>query len=93
MERTARPLHLDKVPHRYKDKVYYQYLLRTSYRAEGKIRHQTVANVSHLAPAALDALQRALQGERLVPVADGGSASHACMAGWRRSWGCSCRRV
>lgn len=71
MKTTAvRPLHLDKVPHRYKDKVYYQYLLRTSYREDGKIRHQTVANVSHLPPAALEALQQALHGERLVPVAD-----------------------
>lgn len=67
---TTRPLHLEKVPHRYKDKVYYQYLLRTSYREGGKIRHKTVANVSHLPTEALDALQRVLKGERLVPVAE-----------------------
>lgn len=70
MNRNApRPLNLmnlKKVPHRYQDKVYYQYLLRTSYRENGQIRHQTVANVLHLPPDALDALPR----ERLVPVGD-----------------------
>ncbi len=42
-------------------------LLREGYREGGKVRTRTLANLSKLPPAAIDALQRALRGEKLVP--------------------------
>jgi hypothetical protein len=38
-------------------------LLRESYRRDGKVRSRTLANLSHWAPARIDALRRALRGE------------------------------
>ena len=42
-------------------------LLREGYREGGKVKTRTLANLSKLPPAAIDALQRALRGQRLVP--------------------------
>jgi len=42
-------------------------LLRESYREDGKVKNRTLANLSHLAQDKLDAIQRILAGEKLVP--------------------------
>ena len=41
-------------------------MIRRSVREGKRVRHETIANVSKLPPAALDALRRALAGEALV---------------------------
>ncbi len=66
IKKSSPAVHLEKVPHRTGNKVYYSWLLRTSYREGNKIRHKTLANVSDLPPEALEALRRSLKGERLV---------------------------
>jgi transposase len=40
--------------------------LRRTYREDGKVKHETLGNLSHLPPAALDAVRRTLKGEALV---------------------------
>jgi transposase len=40
--------------------------LRRSYREDGKVKHETLGNLSHLPSGALDAVRRALRGETLV---------------------------
>ena len=47
------------------------YLLRRSFREDGKVRHETLANLSALPPQALAALREVLAGKTLV-VADEG---------------------
>jgi hypothetical protein len=47
-------------------------LLRQSYREDGRVRHRTLASLTALPPTAVDALERALRGETLVPAAGGG---------------------
>jgi hypothetical protein len=47
-------------------------LLRESWRDGTTTRKRTLANLSHLPPAAIDALRRILRGETLVPVDDTG---------------------
>lgn len=42
-------------------------LLRRSFREDGKVKKQTLANLSHLPPEAIDAIRAALRGEVLVP--------------------------
>lgn len=37
-------------------------LLRESYRENGKVKTRTLANITHLGPAKIDALRRALAG-------------------------------
>jgi len=46
------------------------YLLREGYREAGKVKTRTLANLSKLPPEALDAVRRALKGERLVAASD-----------------------
>ena len=50
-------------------KVYETHLLRRSYREDGRVKNQTLANLSHLPPTALSALKRSLRGEQLVSAA------------------------
>jgi hypothetical protein len=43
------------------DKTYTRHLLRESYRANGKVLHRTIANVSHGSAAEIDAMRLALR--------------------------------
>jgi hypothetical protein len=70
-------MHVAKVSKKYvdqagKERVYDSFLLRRSYRQDGKVKHATVANVSELSNEQLDVLRRTLRGERLVPASAGG---------------------
>lgn len=44
------------------------FLLRRSYREDGKVKHETVGNISHLPEPVIDLVRRALKGEQLVGV-------------------------
>jgi hypothetical protein len=50
----------------YKGKVYETTLLRRSYREGGKVKHETVGNLSHLPSETIELIRRSLRGERLV---------------------------
>ncbi len=63
-------MHVVTTRRQHGDKVYETHLLRRSYREDGKVKNQTLANLSHLPPAALSALKRSLRGEQLVLAAD-----------------------
>lgn len=45
----------------YKDRVYETHLLRRSFREEGKVKHETLGNLSHLPPDLIDVIRRRLQ--------------------------------
>lgn len=59
-------MHVARVVRKYKDREYVSWLLRRSFREAGKVRHETLANLSALPPAAIDALRAVLAGETLV---------------------------
>jgi hypothetical protein len=48
-------------------RVYESVLVRRTYRDGGKVRHDTLANLSALPEQAVDAIEATLKGERLVP--------------------------
>jgi hypothetical protein len=48
------------------ERVYQRHLLRRSYRDGGKVRKETLANLSHLPDEAIEALRLALAGKTLV---------------------------
>lgn len=48
------------------DREYHSHLLRRSYREGGKVKKETLANLSHLPPRAIAALRAVLAGETLV---------------------------
>ncbi len=53
----------------YKDQVYRTHLLRRSYREGGKVKNETLGNLSHLPDALIEIIRRSLQGETFVPLA------------------------
>ncbi len=60
-------MHIDIVPNRHSPPTV---LLRESYREGTKVRKRTLANLSALSAAQVDAIRRTLRGETLVPLAD-----------------------
>src|SRR6266704_1082378 len=50
-------------------RVYESVLVRRTYREAGKVRHETLANLSALPAEAVTAIDATLKGERLVPAA------------------------
>lgn len=62
--------HVVTTTRRYKDKVYRTHLLRRSFREDGKVKNETLGNLSHLPEDVVDLVRRSLQGERFVPLAE-----------------------
>jgi hypothetical protein len=56
-------------------------LLRRSYREGGKVKKETLANLSHLPPEAIDAIRRVLRGDRLMSVQDAFEIERSLPAG------------
>src|SRR5438445_138167 len=50
-----------------RETVYETHLLRRSWREDGKVRNETVANLSHLPGALIELISRSLKGEAFVP--------------------------
>jgi hypothetical protein len=59
-------MHVSTTTRRSGDREYTATLLRRSYRQDGKVKKETLANLSHLPPEAIDAIRRVLAGETLV---------------------------
>jgi hypothetical protein len=65
-------MHVATVTSRQVDKAgrqreYRSHLVRRTYREDGKVKHQTLANITALPPAAIEAIRAILRGEQLVP--------------------------
>jgi hypothetical protein len=58
--------HIAEIKRVYKGATYTTTLLRRSYREDGKVKHETLGNLSHLPPHALDLVRRSLAGEQFV---------------------------
>jgi len=56
-------IHVATTKRRYKGKVYTTHLLRRSYRQDGKVKHQTLGNLSHLPEDMIELIRRRLRGE------------------------------
>ena len=59
-------MHVATIKRRHGEREYVSHLVRRSVREGKRVRHVTVANVSKLPAAAIEALRRALAGEALV---------------------------
>ena len=55
----------------YKDKVYETVLLRRSYREAGKVKNETVGNLSHLPAETIELIRASLAGRRHVEAGEG----------------------
>lgn len=68
MPRRGDAVHVATTTRKYKDKVYTSYLLRRTYREDGKVKHETLGNLSHLPLPIIEMIRQALRGETLVSV-------------------------
>ena len=55
---------------RHGEREYTSTLLRRSYRENGKVRKETLANLSHLPPEVIELIRGALRGESYVPAGE-----------------------
>lgn len=70
MPKRGEAVHVATTQRRYKDKVYTTHLLRRTYREGGKVKHQTLGNLSHLPEPVIELVRRALRGEAVMPAAE-----------------------
>jgi transposase len=74
-------MHVVTTQRRSGEAVYNATLLRRSYREDGKVKKETLANLSRLPPEAIDALRRVLRGETLMSVEDAFEIERSLPAG------------
>ena len=79
--RQSGAMHVSTTTRRSGDREYTATLLRRSYRQDGKVKKETLANLSHLPPAAIDAIRRVLAGETLVGAEDAFEIERSLPAG------------
>ncbi len=63
-------VHVATTRRHYKGRVYETHLLRRSYREAGKVKTETLGNISHLPPELIDLVRRGLAGERFLPAGE-----------------------
>jgi Transposase DDE domain len=63
------------------DREYTSHLLRRSFREGGKVKKETLANLSHLPEEAIDAIRRTLRGELLVAAGEAFAIERSLPAG------------
>ena len=66
MAKRTGAVHVTTTRRHYKGKVYETTLLRRSYREGGKVRNETLGNLSHLPPEVIAAIRAMLAGRELV---------------------------
>jgi Transposase DDE domain len=74
-------MHVSTTTRRSGDREYTATLLRRSYRQDGKVKKETLANLSHLPGEAIDAIRRVLAGETLVGAEDAFEIERSLPAG------------
>src|SRR3954451_19251343 len=67
MVRKPRTVHVDKITNTVKGVTYTSYYLRRSYREDGKVKQETLGNLSDLPLPVIDLIRRSLKGETFVP--------------------------
>lgn len=65
------PVHVATTRRTYRGRTYCTHLLRRTYREDGKVKNETVGNLSHLPEPVIELIRRALRGETLVNPAEG----------------------
>jgi transposase len=67
MKQPSGAMHVAKIARKHGGRTYVSYLLRQSYREDGKVKHRTLANLSALPECLIDVVRRSLQGEVFLP--------------------------
>jgi len=78
-------MHVVTTERRSGEAVYNTTLLRRSYREDGKVKKQTLANLSHLPPEVIELIRGALRGTRYVAAGEGFEIERSVAAGHVRA--------
>lgn len=70
MRKRGGAVHVATTRRHYKGKTYETHLLRRSYREEGKVKSETLGNLSHLPAELIELVRRGLRGEHFLPAAE-----------------------
>lgn len=71
MARRSTSVHVATTRRHYKGKVYTTHLLRRTFREDGKVKNETLGNISHLPPHLVELVREGLRGQEFVPAAEG----------------------
>jgi hypothetical protein len=74
-------MHVVTTERRSGERTYSSTLLRRSYRQDGKVKKETLANLSHLPAEAIEAIRRVLRGETLMNAQDAFEIERSLPAG------------
>jgi hypothetical protein len=83
-------VHVARIVRKYTDREgetreYASYLLRRSWREDGKIRHETLSNITALPDATIEVIRASLAGKALVVAGEAQPSNGPCRTGtWRR---------
>jgi len=86
-------MHVVTTERRSGEAVYNTTLLRRSYREDGKVKKQTLANLSHLPPEVIELIRGALRGTRYMAADDGFEIERSVAAGHVRAVLAMARRL
>ena len=67
MSSRSGPVHVVTTTRHYKGRTYRTHLLRRSYRQDGKVRNETLGNLSHLPDHLIEMIRGSLHGELYAP--------------------------
>jgi transposase len=70
MADRAGAVHVATTRRTYNGKVYETFLLRRSYRENGKVKHETLGNISHLPPETIHLIRESLAGRTFLAADD-----------------------
>ncbi len=68
MSERGGAVHVVTTRRRYKGRVYATHLLRRNYREDGRVKNETLGNLSHLPEPLIEVVRRSLRGEVFVPL-------------------------
>lgn len=68
MAKRSGAVHVATTTRKYGNKVYQTHLLRRSYREDGKVKHETLGNISHLPDEIIATIKLMLKGGEVMPV-------------------------
>jgi transposase len=70
MPKREGAIHVATTRRHYGEKTYTNYLLRRSYREDGKVKKETLGNITHLPLPVIELIRGALAGETYLPASD-----------------------
>src|SRR3989475_8063108 len=70
MARTSGACHVAEITRTHGGRRYRSYLLRRTYRQDGKVKHETLGTLSRLPATTIALIRRAVRGDALVPPDD-----------------------